>query len=151
MVPTKAPCPTEGYADRLRRLVNKWNPRGMVVSDAKALAAVKLLADRRGCAVASPAEVAEARWVYDGLTQRQDAAPARLEDTSPDTSRAGRRVNRCAKPTKQGLDHFHLYLYECIGTGVTRGATCPRSTAPAPATLNPARPQLSQRDRRRRQ
>jgi len=60
-----APTPTESYAERLSRLLKKWNPRGMMVTEDKAKAAVELLADRRGSAVASPAEIAEARWVYD--------------------------------------------------------------------------------------
>ncbi|KAJ1470818.1 Tricarboxylate/iron carrier [Baffinella frigidus] len=57
------PCPTEGYAARLMRLIDRWDPRGILVSDAKAIAAVKLLADPPPRT--SQAELATARWVYD--------------------------------------------------------------------------------------
>lgn len=57
--------PTEPYSDRLRRLFAKWNPMGMIVSDAKARSAVRLLADPRASALATPSELEEARWVRD--------------------------------------------------------------------------------------
>lgn len=50
------------YGARVGRLFRRWDPRGLLVSDTRAAAAVATLRDPQG---ASPADVVEARWVCD--------------------------------------------------------------------------------------
>ena len=47
----------EGYLVRLQRLLRRWNPRGMLISDARAQAAIALLKNpERSCASAAELE-----------------------------------------------------------------------------------------------
>lgn len=60
-----ASSPFEPYPARLRRLLRRWNPSGMLVSDAKAHAATKLLSDPRAASFAEASEVEAARCTFE--------------------------------------------------------------------------------------
>ena len=63
-IPTRMATSSDdvGYLDRVKRLLHRWDARGVLISDARGLAAVEKL---RNPAHEKPADLADAQWVCD--------------------------------------------------------------------------------------